>query len=88
MIEPNSWTGQGGEGNIVIVDHTLIVKNQYSVQKQVAEFLIKLQKADQLPYQRGLKGSMGDGNGNLGGMGGGAGGGMGGMFRVPPAVGR
>ena len=45
LIEPKSWTGQGGEGNIVIVDHTLIVKNKNAIQDEVEEFLKKLQKA-------------------------------------------
>ncbi len=91
LVEPKSWSGQGGEGNIVIIDHTLIVKNKNAVQDEVEEFLKKLHKADQPPYQGG---SFGDGNGNIGGggMGGGGfggggmgGGGAGGFFRVAPA---
>ncbi len=64
LIEAASWTGQGGTGSIVIVDHTLIIKNQIAVQKEVEKLLTQLYRADGSPQLRRANDSNLDDNGN------------------------
>ncbi len=39
LIEPKSWSNNGGEGEIVLIDNQLVVKTRNEIQTQVEKFL-------------------------------------------------
>jgi hypothetical protein len=47
LVEPNSWTKGGGEGEIVLIGYQLVVKHTNEVQAKVEEFLAELHKSIQ-----------------------------------------
>jgi hypothetical protein len=88
LVEPNSWSKNAGEGEIVIINSQLVVKTKNEIQTQVKDFLKELEKAN-APFTGpvfggGSFGGVGNGMGGGGGGLGGGGQGGAGFFQVPP----
>ena len=82
LVEPKSWSKNGGEGEVLLISNLIVVKTKNEVQTKVQEFLKDLEKANAPQMAPFGGGSFGGPAGGGGGLGGGAGGG-GGFFRLP-----